>query len=508
VKAKFIIRIITCVLLAAMIFSTTACTKQQSASQQDGTQSKTTEKGGNVPDPTQTKDTGKKVTLSVVVQNNVESFLPGDNENKNAIIDFLKEGTGFNFNWIILPKDQPTEKLNMMMASGDDLDVVRLVDKNLFGAYLSQTALAPLDEYIPNCPNMKKFIPDETWAPVTWQGKIYAVGIPASYEASSSVVVRQDWLEELGLKEPVSLEDYQNTLTTLTQKTEYPFSCVGLSVVGGFAGAFGLGTTYAVKNDKVVYTYIEPEAKEYIAYMKKLYKENLIDPECPINKDASLKEKIINNKVGMTVLGWAGMLPIDNDFKVKVPNGKLKVIAPPVGANGKSGFQKTPPLYCMLSVPAKSKHKEEAMQFLDFMCKEEVHSFISFGKEGEHFVKENGEIKLTPEYQNWRWQMYYVLVDTPAAFAVRCRDKGFKPYFDEMVPYATLRDISQLAPPYKEVSSIASDLWKVTEEYFMKMITDEMPIEEFNKFVEQWKARKGEEALKVLNDWYANEYKK
>ena len=507
-KDKLTIKIIACLLLVAMLFSITACSKQQSVSQEDGTQSKTSQKGCDEQKTAETKDAGKKVTLTVVVQNNVESFLPGDNENKNAIIDYLKEGSGFDFKWIILPKDQPTEKLNMMMASGDDLDVVRLVDRNLFGAYLAQKALAPLDEYIPDCPNMQKFIPEETWAPVTSKGKIYAVGIPASYEATSSIVVRQDWLDELGLKVPVTPDDYRNILIALKQKTEYPFSCIGLSAVGGFAGAFGLGTTYAARNDKVVYTYIEPEAKEYLTYMNKLYKEELIDPECPINKSASLKEKVITNKVGMSVLGWAEMLPIDNDFKVKVPNGKLNVIAPPIGANGESGFAKTSPLYCMLSVPAKSKHKEEAMQFLDFMCKKEVHTFISFGEEGKHFIRENGEVKLTAEYQNWRWQMYYVLVDTPEAFSVRCRDKGFKPYFDQMVPHATLRDISQLTPPHDEVSSIASDLWKTTEEYYMKMITGDMPIEKFDVYVEQWKARKGEEALKVLNEWYVNEYKK
>lgn len=265
-KGKLSIKFIACLLLVFMLASIAACSSQN-VSKQGGTESTNIKGGDDGTKTTGTKDAGGKVTLTVVVQNNVESFLPGQDENNNAIIDYLEEGTGFDLNWIILPKDQPNEKLNMMLASGDDLDVVRLTDRNLFGSYLSQNVLAPLDEYISNCPNIQKFIPDETWTPVTWQGKRYAVGIPQSYDATSGVVVRQDWFDELGLKAPVTLEDYRNTLVALKEKTEYPFSCSGLSVIGGFAGAFGIGTAYAVKNDKVVYTYVEPEAKEYLAYM-------------------------------------------------------------------------------------------------------------------------------------------------------------------------------------------------------------------------------------------------
>ena len=110
-------------LLIFMLASTfTACSTQK-ASQTGDTSAATTKEGAGSTQPAATKDTGGKVTLTVVVQNNVESFLPGQDENNNAIIDYLEKGSGFDLNWVILPKDQPNEKLNMMLAAGEDLDI-------------------------------------------------------------------------------------------------------------------------------------------------------------------------------------------------------------------------------------------------------------------------------------------------------------------------------------------------------------------------------------------------
>jgi len=79
----------------------------------------------------------KKVTLTVVVPYNVESFLPGEDENNNEIINYLREKSGFDLKWIILPPDQPWEKVSMMLASGDPPDIINCTDRTIFGQGLS-----------------------------------------------------------------------------------------------------------------------------------------------------------------------------------------------------------------------------------------------------------------------------------------------------------------------------------------------------------------------------------
>ncbi|HRR92294.1 MAG TPA: hypothetical protein P5253_08535, partial [bacterium] len=151
---------------------------------------------------------------------------------------------------------------------------------------------------------------------------------------------------------------------------------------------------------------------------------------------------------------------------------------------------------------------KEAMQFLDLMTRPDVYNFVSFGIEGKHYVREKGEIKLLPEYQNRRWQIYYILVDTQEAFAVRLRDKGFKVYSDQVVPYCNLYPIDGYAPPLPEVISVAPDLNSLVTEYFIRFITGDLSLDKFDEFVSEWRAKGGEKALEALNKWYKEEYKK
>lgn len=461
----------------------------------------------------------KKVTLTVVVPYNVESFLPGEDENNNEIINYLREKSGFDIKWIILPPDQPWEKVSLMLASGNPPDIINCVDRTIFGQYLQQGLLASIDEFLPNCPNINKLVPKELWSAVTWEGKRYGVPIPQNQyiAGTDGIFVRKDWLRELGFrkevssKEPLSLNIYYKMMKTIKEKKGIiPFTVTSTGLISGFTGAFGIGTAYKVKGGRIVYSYVQPEAKEYLAYMNRLYKEGLLDPEFPVNKTGNIQEKLVAGRVAMAVVGWASALPIDRAFKEKNPTGELGYIPPPKGPRGWGIANQSSPLRTTLIIPAQSKHKEEAMKFLDLMARPDIYNFVSFGVEGKHYIKEKGEIKLLPEYQKRRWQIYYILVDTQEAFAVRLRDKGFKVYSDQVAPYCTLYPIDGYAPPLPEVISVASDLGSLVNEYFIRFITGDLDLSKFDEFVKEWKAKGGEKALEALNKWYKwyREYKK
>lgn len=454
----------------------------------------------------------EKVTLKVVMTNNVESFLPGEDENNNEIIRYLEEKSGFDLEWTILPADEPWQKLALMMTSGDPPDVIYCPPKSVFADYLHQDALADITDYVAQSPNLQKLVPPETWAAVTWEGRIYAVPIPQNQNiaGTSGVFVRKDWFRELGLEEPTTLDEYYEVMKAFKEKKGViPLTVTSSSgLIGGFTGAFGLGTAYKEKDGKLVYSYVEPEAKEYLAYMKKLYEEGLLDKEFPVNKSANVQEKMVAGQAAMSVVGWSAALPIDSSFKEKNPDGELGYIAPPVGPRGESGFNRHAPVRVYLLIPAQSKHIKEAVEFLDFMSREDIYTYVSFGEEGKHFERRDGEVFLLDEYQNRRFQMYYTLVDTQEGFAVRLRDKGFKVYSDQVVNYSVLEPLDTFAPPIPEVMSVEADLGALVEEYFVRFITGDLPLEQFDEYVEQWKAKGGELALEKLNNWYLNEFKK
>ncbi|MGC9469581.1 MAG: extracellular solute-binding protein [Anaerolineae bacterium] len=448
------------------------------------------------------------MTLDVVMTSNVESFREGEDENNNEIIYYLEDGSGFDLNWTILPAQDPWQKLAAMMAGGNPPDVVYCPDKGVFAEYLHRNALADLTDYVAQAENIQRLVPEDTWSAVTWDGRIYAVPIPQNQHISGStgMFTRLDWLEELGLEKPETLDEFRDVLSVIKEeKGVIPLTTTpGNGVLDGFSGAFGIGTTYKVKDGEVVFSYVQPEALEYLTYMKGLYAEGLLDQEFPVNESANVQEKLVADQAAMSITGWWDALPIGTNFKDKHgEDAVLEYIAPPHGdEEGEFGVARRGPIRTYLLIPAQSEHVQEAVDFLDFMCREDVYTFVSFGEEGVHYEVRDGEYYLLDEYQNRRFQMYYVLVDTQEGFAVRLRDKGFKEYSDQVVDWYTLRPISQYAPPMPEVMGISTDISNLTEEYFVQFITGDLPLDAFDEYVSEWEALGGKDAVAALNDWY------
>lgn len=447
-----------------------------------------------------------KVKLTVAYTYNVESFLPGEDENNNEIINYLREKSGFDIHWIILPPDQPWEKVNLMLASGDPPDIIYCPDKNQFGNWLHQGALARLDEYLTDTPNLDRLVPEDAWGAVTWEGGRYAVPIPQNQRiaGTTGIFVRTDWLDELGIERPETLDEYYDMMVRLkNDRKVIPLTAAAANgLIDGFTGAFGIGTAYKVKDGKIVCSYIEPEAKEYLAYMNKLYREGLLDMEFPVNKGGNVQEKMVSGQAAMAPVGWWDALPIDRNFTKLNPDGKLEYIKPPVGPRGEWGIPNHGPVRTFLVVPAQSRRIKEAVEFLEFMADPEVYNYVSFGLEGVHYYEENGEKFLTEEYENRRWQIYYTLVDTQEGFAIRLRDKGFKEYSDQVVDYCILENIDAYAPPLPELMDRSAELSEVIEEYYARFITGDLGLDRFDDFVRQWRRRGGDSVLDELNKWY------
>jgi putative aldouronate transport system substrate-binding protein len=50
-------------------------------------------------------------------------------------------------------------------------------------------------------------------------------------------------------------------------------------------------------------------------------------------------------------------------------------------------------------------------------------------------------------------------------------------------------------------------LQKLEDEYFTKIVMGNIPVDDFDKFVESWKKDGGAEVAKEINDWYASQKK-
>lgn len=452
----------------------------------------------------------EKVTLKLLVPNNVEEFPAGSDVNNNEIANTIREKTGFDVQWELLPKDGEAakQKMNLLMASGDTPDLIIMNDKALFGSFVSQGLLTPLDQLLNDYgKDIKAVFTPEQMKSASADSKLYAIRTSTFSTPTNGLLVRKDVLDELGIKEPKTQDEFYEALKTIKAKKPdmIPYTAnlaQGIGSLEAIASMFYPPVDYTQKDGKVVYTQTTPEAKAFLTFMNKLYNEGLLDKESVVNKSDNVKEKLVSGKAVMTTLGWAEAKPTGDAIKAKLPNANLTFIDPPVGTNGSSGMSKLSSVTKYFIIPKGSKKSKEVIQFLNKVVSKELIDYISFGVEGKHYEKKDGKYVATKEAENIRFRVYYNMFDTVELGLQRMEQKGFAPYFNPLLKVSKYENVIDLVPPVDAVDKKSKEFTDMRNEYFLKIITGAFPLSAFDEFVSKWQKSGGEDAVKALNDAY------
>jgi putative aldouronate transport system substrate-binding protein len=458
--------------------------------------------------------TEQPITLTVWSPSNVEAFPAGMDENENPIIEFLEEESGYDLNWMIGPQENATAKVSLMLASGDTPDLMSPVGKAMYGELVNQRLLLALDDLLENEGSFfqtSDAVPNELWLAARYQGALYGIPQEGSVQANGGPLVRQDWLDELGLEQPTTVDDFYQVLTAF--KNQYPDSIPmtgdAYSVRGGispFAGAFNSAATYMELDGEVVDTRVTDDRREFLAFLAQLVQEGLLDQEYVINKGKNINEKVVSGSVGLFSSAPWGLRDLLPAFEEKNPGGEYSIIAPAVDENGLAGVLERRPVRGFAVIPADAEYPSDAMKFLaDYASSDDIQDFVSYGIEGEHFtVNEEGLKQVLPAGEERKFNIYYVIWNTPAAHLVRAKLKGFWPTYEPFFKYSLYKEITTYAPPLPEVEEVKTPIADLTEEMFDKIIVGALPISAFDDYVDQWEQLGGPDALEAVRAWYAS----
>ncbi|WP_434748756.1 extracellular solute-binding protein [Paenibacillus amylolyticus] len=213
--------------------------------------------------------------------------------------------------------------LDMKLAQGNIPDLFRIRQPQDLLKYQQQGVLTeiPVEMLNQYSPNLMRIIHEQ--APAyenagVIDGKYY--GIPVINPTNiyrTPVVYREDWLHKLGLPVPQTLAEFENMIYAFTfddpdgngiQDT-YGLSSEGMNVVFGAFGqiVFADQLYFGTKDGKKVVGALEPEMKEALTYLRKWYKDGVIDPEFVTGENKGgykhLSHAFINGKIGMTSMG-------------------------------------------------------------------------------------------------------------------------------------------------------------------------------------------------------------
>jgi putative aldouronate transport system substrate-binding protein len=415
-----------------------------------------------------------------------------------------------------------TEQFNVMLASNELPDVM-FVYGDYSKLYNDGTIIRLNDLIDQHAPNLKKILqenPEVEKQLKADNGDIYA--IPhlrlGEYKTFGGTFIRQDWLDELNLQKPETLDEWETVLKAFKDKKGVTAPLLygappKLTTMGpaaaNFLEAYGITNTIFLKDGKVAFGPTEPEFKEFLTTFHRWYQEGLIDPDFATNDQKTYDAKILGSQAGAFFAyiggGIGRYLPA---LQEKEPDANLTAVQFPVVNKGDE------PMFTGRSwewsgagatITKSNKNPEETVKALDYFFSEEGHMLKNFGVEGLTYTMKDGyptytdEILKNPDglsvvqamakhfIANYPFvgedddrynEQYYQLQQQKDAVVL------FSKYSDNTLEVG-LPPVSLTTEESSEYSKIMSDITTYRDEMFIKFVIGAEPIENFDKFTAQ-----------------------
>jgi putative aldouronate transport system substrate-binding protein len=464
------------------------------------------------------------------------SIITGDQgriwKDDNPVTKEIEKKTNTIIEMQIVPAAQMKEKYSVLAASSSVPDISMLGAWD-YQAYADQGLYLDLTELLKKAPNLTKNIKKEEFDLVKYKGKQFA--IPYVNAAGKMVpVVRQDWLDNLGLKMPTNLTEFEDMLKKFTlndpdkdgKANTYGLSTDSTGYGGTFEmifGAYGIqkGQSF-LKDNKIYAVNITNEYKAALEYIKKLWDAKVIDPELFIGKTDQQKTKIASGKMG-SFIGWWSNVPqiYMAQFKMNevVPGVKWNPINPLVkGPEGKSGIGSRGNVAGSRMISAKSQNPEAAMRLLDFLASDEGYTLSYMGIKGTHYedpLKGYTEAGTKAKAEKWLDPLSQVInrLDLFNAWTYDADNATAKEngrFAKVGMAYPLIQDIFYGVPVTDEEKTYAADLLKYEDDMLIKFITGAEPLSNWDQYVNEWKNKGGKKILdariKKYNELFAKSY--
>jgi len=224
------------------------------------------------------------------------------------------------------------------------------------------------------------------------------------YHISGGLMLRKDWLDDLGLSVPETVEEWTNVLTKFKEEkgSPAPFTADAgtiLNTEGVFNDPFKVGKDFYLENGKVKYGPMQPQYKEFLQLMRDWYENGLLDPDFAANDSSAIDSRIIEGQSGalFTYIG-GGMGKYLNAMKDDPKFDMVAAQYPVMNKGDEPQFVLRPWEYRgegSVAITPANKYPERSAELIDYLYSEEGALLKNFGIEGLSYNMENGYPKYT-----------------------------------------------------------------------------------------------------------------
>jgi putative aldouronate transport system substrate-binding protein len=410
----------------------------------------------------------------------------------------------------------------------------------------------------------KKQYPDfKWWKPAMRGDKLY--GIPftwgPAYNVDNMCIIRQDWLDELGLEAPTTIEGWGDTARAFRDAGLSDFgigACKNLVTwhmsLDPVFGAYGVmpGRWVPDGSGGVQYDTISPAVKDALAVIRGWYEEGLLNTDFYTFGEGDAYGDVSGSRVGIFASPWwnggaQGKLEQENPgwrFKpIPYPKG-------PGGLQGRAGSGEVQNLVCFrkgldptaieAAINNLNWHMEMHVNWLQYQQYGEHRNSHAFAEGFEWVWDENCELTDGPipyniagtySYMNaidfgfpygiypaYQYDAYGDMGEwfqkDPSELNKAQRYVVNKPGMDKEVEYYSFVYESLDVAIVNEYFGIATDRMKellpdlqtLESEVMLNIVLGNEDLDRFDEFVEEWKNQGGLEVTEDVNTWYDETY--
>lgn len=425
--------------------------------------------------------------------------------------------TSLDMNWV--PATNYDEQFNIALASGDLPHIMlaetrgpSFINAARDGAFWDLTDYLDDYEYLSQ---MNELVKNNS----SIDGRIY--GIYRSRDLGrQGIVIRKDWLENLGLDIPETIDDFYNVLQAFT--FDDPNGTGEQDTVGMVASSrqetwdvmqtwFGAPNKWGYdENEELQPDFLTDEYREALQFFRKIYEEGLVNEDFAVMDPADVNSILQRGEAGVaqTVVDEAARIqedmpdPEDVVFDVfgavEGPNGLFNLPTPGYGG--------------MLAISTSAVETEEelrrVLEFLDQLNTEEAQQLAFNGIEGIHYEINDGEYDYLAQndeslmHEHVPYNQILQFIPEGKEYRVsgtELREKQIEVMLDN-------EDIVVGNPAEPLISEVYSDrgtqLDNIIEDARIQYIVGQIDESDFDEAIALWKRTGGEEYIEEINELY------
>lgn len=255
-----------------------------------------------------TASTGEKAAEPVAINIMSDFTIAQPPSADNPVLKEFEKRTNskLNITWVSgANATDYVDRLNVVLSSGDLPDLLKLDDMTnpLFQQMVQQGAFWDLTPYLKDYSNLMTY-PKVVWDNTKIDGKNFVIPVARPLNGFVFANIRKDWLDQLGLKVPETIDDFYNVAKAFKEKMPD-----GKQDTYGFTMRANEFLDYVFTNSngrwkdvngELIDANFDPGMRESLLFKRKMYEEGLIPPDFAVMKDSQFWDLATSGRAGIT----------------------------------------------------------------------------------------------------------------------------------------------------------------------------------------------------------------